>query len=279
MSKLRSNISDHDTTKRFKLRSKPSFTRRTSPPRSTRSPTPSAWKKRKPAPRSIFSLPPIKRRIAASKCAKSPAAGSFTPSRSITTSFANSSRVCSRRCASPCPRSKLLRSSPTSSPPPCPEINEIRGVNVGGVIKTLARKTPDHHRRAQGGDRAADSLSHFEAIHDALRPFRSRRAAEPQGIRAAGARPLSAMTPASPPASRKFHQSPPKPPLEASPMIRSKLTSQRPRIRPAKTPPVPKIQQASPVTSGPLSHPAAKVPQNTAPSLRNIRVCARLLRR
>ena len=63
-----------------------------------------------------------------------------------------------------------------------PEINEIRGVHVGGVIKTLLEKTPDHHRRPQGRYRPPDSLQDLETVHDALRPLRSRRAAEPQGI-------------------------------------------------------------------------------------------------
>ena len=51
-----------------------------------------------------------------------------------------------------------------------------------------ARKAPDHHGRTQTGDRAAHPLPHLEGVHDALWLERSRRSAQPQGVRGAGAR-------------------------------------------------------------------------------------------
>ena len=37
-----------------------------------------------------------------------------------------------------------------------PEINEIRGVHVGGVIKTLLGEETHHHGGPQGSDRPPD---------------------------------------------------------------------------------------------------------------------------
>ena len=51
-----------------------------------------------------------------------------------------------------------------------------------------ARKAPDHHRRAQTGDRSAHPVPHLEGVHDALWPERPRGTAQPQGVRGAGAR-------------------------------------------------------------------------------------------
>ena len=69
-----------------------------------------------------------------------------------------------------------------------PEIQEIRGVNVSGVIKTLLEKRLiiTAGRKAVMG--RPDPVPHVEGIPDALRPFRSRRIAEPEGIRATRAR-------------------------------------------------------------------------------------------
>src|SRR6266702_2139041 len=54
--------------------------------------------------------------------------------------------------------------------------------------RNAAGKTPDHHGGAQTSDRPADSLSHLERFSDAIRARRSRRIAEPEGVRGAGAR-------------------------------------------------------------------------------------------
>ena len=65
-----------------------------------------------------------------------------------------------------------------------PEIQEIRGVNVSGVIKTLLEKRliVTAGRKAVMG--RPDHVPLIEGILDALWPLRSRRAAEPEGIRA-----------------------------------------------------------------------------------------------
>ena len=73
-------------------------------------------------------------------------------------------------------------------PVTAPEIQEIRGVNTSGVIKTLLDKTPDHHRGPQRSHRPPDPVPHVERISDALRSQRSRRTPEPEGIRSARAR-------------------------------------------------------------------------------------------
>jgi len=72
-----------------------------------------------------------------------------------------------------------------------PEIQEIRGVNVSGVIKTLLEKRliTTAGRKTRPGP--PHPLPHVERISDAVRPFRSRRAAEPQGVSSnSRARPL-----------------------------------------------------------------------------------------
>ena len=63
-----------------------------------------------------------------------------------------------------------------------PEIQEIRGVNCAGVIKTLLEKRliTTAGRKAVIGP--AHPVSHLEGIPDALRPVRSGRIAEPEGI-------------------------------------------------------------------------------------------------
>ena len=71
-------------------------------------------------------------------------------------------------------------------PATVPEINEIRGVHVGGVIKDSSREAPDHHRRPQGSNRPPHPLPHLQTIHDALRPLRPGRAPQPERIRSPG---------------------------------------------------------------------------------------------
>ena len=53
-------------------------------------------------------------------------------------------------------------------PATVPEINEIRGVNVGGVIKDASRKAAYHYGRPQSSNRKTYLVPHVETIPDAI---------------------------------------------------------------------------------------------------------------
>ncbi len=111
----------------------------------------------------------------------------YTSSRSsMTWCLQIHQRTCSRRLRLTMPALETLAVIAYKQPVTVPEINEIRGVNVGGVIKTLLEKRliTTAGRKEVIGRPILYRTS--KAVHDALRPFRSTdRAAQPQRIRAA----------------------------------------------------------------------------------------------